>query len=39
MNATTKCNLPIVLRWMVSEDLDAVLRIEEDALRPRNTQP
>jgi ribosomal protein S18 acetylase RimI-like enzyme len=36
MNATTnKPTLPIVLRWMVSEDLDAVLRIEEDALRPQ----
>jgi len=35
MNATSKPSLPIVLRWMVSEDLDAVLRIEEDALRPQ----
>jgi [ribosomal protein S18]-alanine N-acetyltransferase len=38
MNATSKSSkpsLPIVLRWMVSEDLDAVLRIEEDALRPQ----
>jgi ribosomal protein S18 acetylase RimI-like enzyme len=38
MNATShpsKPGLPIVLRWMVSEDLDAVLRIEEDALRPQ----
>jgi ribosomal protein S18 acetylase RimI-like enzyme len=35
MNATSKPSLPIVLRWMVSEDLDAVLRIEEDALKPQ----
>jgi ribosomal protein S18 acetylase RimI-like enzyme len=35
MKTTTKPSLPIVLRWMVSEDLDAVLRIEEDALRPQ----